>query len=94
MSQNLPKRSLVDFLFYVILTISYLTARTIETSSYHAAPVQANRDFFLHTDCVFHLIVSTFLIYARAATVPPRDFVLLGEIPAGAIKRMFGQSTN
>ena len=33
MSQNLPKWSLQDFLFYVILTISYLWAQTIETSS-------------------------------------------------------------
>ena len=33
MSQNLPKRSLRDFLFYVILTVSYLRAQTIETST-------------------------------------------------------------
>ena len=33
MSQNLPKQSLWHCLFYVILTISYLRARTVETSS-------------------------------------------------------------
>ena len=33
MSQNLPKQSLRDFPFYVILTVSYPQARTIETSS-------------------------------------------------------------
>ena len=59
MSQNLPKRSLWDFLS----TISYLRAQTIETSSLPilAAPVQAN----------------------RVTRVPPWDFRLLGEIPAG-----------
>ena len=50
MSQNLPKRSLRDFLFYVILIISYLRARTTSkvtiTDRFLAAPVQANRDFF------------------------------------------------
>ena len=33
MSQNLPKWSLRYFLFYVILTIYYLRAQTIETST-------------------------------------------------------------
>ena len=33
MSQTLPKRSARDFLFHVILTISYLQPRTIQTSS-------------------------------------------------------------
>ena len=33
MSQNLPRRSLRHFLFYVILTIFYLRTRTMKTSS-------------------------------------------------------------
>ena len=52
-------RSLRDFLFYVILSICYLRARTIENviTAYRflAAPVQAKRDFFWHTDCIFQL---------------------------------------
>ena len=48
------------FCLYVILTISYLRAQTIETSSlptrFVAAPVQANRDFFyIDGDCIFQL---------------------------------------
>ena len=76
MSQNLPKRSLRNFLFYFILTISYLTARTIETSFYPTipcGPCSSKSRFFL-THCLYISTVSTFLIYARAATVPPRDF--------------------
>ena len=34
MSQNLPKRPLRHFLFYIIQTISHLRARTVETSSF------------------------------------------------------------
>ena len=59
MSQNLPKRSLRDFLFYVILTISYLRVRTTETSSLPTDSLRPlfkkNRDFFRHTDCIFQL---------------------------------------
>ena len=43
------------FVFYVILTISYLRAQTVETSSLltdsWGPPVQASRDFF-YIDCM------------------------------------------
>ena len=91
MSQNLPNRSLQNFLFYVILTISYLRARTINrnviiTQRLHAAPVQANRDFFL----AYWLYISTvkvlFLIYARVTSQSASSgSPLLGENPSGAI---------
>ena len=77
MSQNLPKRSLRGFLFYVILIILYLRARTIETSSLpndSMRPLFKQIEFFFwHTDCIFQLSVLS-LIYARAKRVPPRDF--------------------
>ena len=83
MSQNLPKRSLRDFLSYVILTISYLQARTILrnviiTQRFHEAPVQTNRVFFWYTDCIFQLKVLS-LIYAQATS---RE-CLLGILPSG-----------
>ena len=94
MSQNLPNRSLRNFLFYVILTISYLRARTINrnviiTQRLHAAPVQANRDFFL----AYWLYISTvkvlFLIYARATSQSASSgSPLLGENPSGTIIKL------
>ena len=45
-----------DFLFYVILTISYLKAKRHHYSTLQCAPFlanQANRDFFWYTDCIF-----------------------------------------
>ena len=62
--QNLPKQSLREFLFYVILTISYLRSQTIDviiTYRFFADPVQANRDFFFSSK----LTVSTVSTYTR-----------------------------
>ena len=84
MSQNLPKRSLRDFLslchpnHFVLAGAS--KRNVIITYRFLAAPAQANRDFFWHTDCIFQLQELS-LIYARVTRVHPRDFL---EIPAGA----------
>ena len=65
MSQNLPivSCSFGIFVFYVILTISYLRAQTIETSS---LPTDSSRPLFkqkIFSDIptVYILTVSTFL---------------------------------
>ena len=58
MSQNIPKRSLREILFYVTLSISQAGANNrnvVITYRFLAALVQANRDFFWHTDCIFQL---------------------------------------
>ena len=79
MSQNLPKRSLGDVLslrhpnHFVLAGTN--NRNIIITYRFLAAPVQANRDFFLYWlyDCIFQLQVLS-LIYARVTRVPPRDF--------------------
>ena len=59
MSQNLPKRSLRDFLslrhpnYFLLLGANNRNA--IITCRFLAATVQANRDFFCHTDRIFQL---------------------------------------
>ena len=57
MSQNLPMRSLWDFLF--LHHPNHLVLAGIEnviiTYRFLAAPDQANREFFLHTDSIFQL---------------------------------------
>ena len=68
MSQNLPKRSLRDFPFYVNLTTFYLQGainNVIITQRFHASSVQANGNFFWHTDNIFQLYVVSFT-YALA----------------------------
>ena len=56
-------------IFCLYVTISYLRAQTIETSSlpsrFLAAPVQANRDFFWHAHCIFHFNCKYFPQYTR-----------------------------
>ena len=78
MSQNLSARSHRDFLFYVILTISYLQARTIRRHRYLPiphSPCSSKSRFFLAYWLYYILTVSTFLnIYARVTRMPPRDF--------------------
>ena len=96
MSQNLPKRSVGDFLFYFILTISYLTVQTIETSSYPTiprGPCSSKSRFFcciltVYFNCKYFLNIRASCYNASSG------FRLLGEILAGAIMRIFGQSTN
>ena len=85
MSQNLPKRSLRDFLslrhpnHFVLAGAN--NRNVIITYRFLAVPVQANRDFFWHTDCIFQLLVLS-LIYARVTSKSASS----GEIPAEAIK--------
>ena len=77
MSQNLPERSLRDFLslrhpnHFVLAGAN--NRNVIITYRFLAAPVRANRDFFQYTDCIFELKVLP-LIYARVTRVAPRDF--------------------
>ena len=61
MSQNLPKRSFRNFLFYVILTISYLPVRTVETSS---LPYNSIRPLFKQIREIF------FGIYTLRSSLP------------------------
>ena len=82
MSQNLPERSLWDFLSLrhpIPFILAGANNRNVTiTYRFLAAPVQANRGFFWHTDCIFQLYV-LFLIYARVTGVPPRDFAFLAK---------------
>ena len=61
MSQNLPKRSVEDFLFYVILTFSYLRERTIETSSF---PNDSMQPLSIIIMIIIIIIVINYLYYA------------------------------
>ena len=74
-SQNPPKRSLRDFLSFRhpnnFLLVGANNRNVIITYRFLAAPVQANRDFFL-AYWLYILTVSTSLIYARVTRVPPR----------------------
>ena len=77
MSQNLPKRSLGDLLSlrhpnHLVLAGAN-NRNVIITYRFLTAPVQANREFFWHTDCIFYCKYFP-LIYARVTRVPPRDF--------------------
>ena len=78
MSQNLPEQSLRIFCRYVILTISYLRAQTIETSS---LPTDSSRPLFKQIEIFSTLMVwlyistvSTFLNNERVTRVPRWDF--------------------
>ena len=59
MSQNLPERSLRDFLslrhpkYFVLARAN--NRNVIITYRFLAGPVRANRDFFKYTDCIFEL---------------------------------------
>ena len=59
MSHNLRNRSLLHFLSLrhpkQLLLVGANNRNVIITQRFHAAPVQANRDFFWHTDCIFQL---------------------------------------
>ena len=58
MSQNLPKGPFGSFCLYVIVTISYLRAQTIETSS---LPTDSSRRLFKQIEIflVYGLYIST-----------------------------------
>ena len=86
MSQNLPKRSLRDFLslrhpnHFVLVGAN--NRNVIITYRFLAAPVQANRDFF-YIDCMTSLYistVSTFLNIRASYWGASSGFRLLGEI--------------
>ena len=82
MSQHLPKQGIRDSLFYVILTVLLASANNrnvIITQRFHAAPVQANREFFWHTDCIFQQEV---LSLTREL---PECLLSEGEILAGTV---------
>ena len=89
MSQNLPERSWL----YVILTISYLRAQKIETSS---LPTDSLRPLFKQIE-IFSILtvwlcistVSTFLNIRTSYWSASSGFRLPGEIPAGAITLLF-----
>ena len=86
MSQNLPKQSLRDFLFYVILTVSYPQARTIETSSLckdSMLPLFKQIEIFSGI-LTYISNVSTFLNIRASYYSASSGFRLLCEIPAGA----------
>ena len=85
MSQNLPNRSLRDFVFYMTQTISYLRAWTIKTSSLPNNSMRPLSRFFSGILTVFFLTVSTFLKIPANYWSASLGFHLLGEIPAGAI---------
>ena len=59
MSQNLPKWSLRDFLSLrhpnLFILAGANNRNVIITHRFLAAPFQANRDFFWHSDCIFEL---------------------------------------
>ena len=57
MSQKLPKRSLRDFLFYVIQATSYFRARTIETSS---LPNDSMRSLFKQIEIISGILTVSF----------------------------------
>ena len=91
--KNLPKRSLGMFCLYIILTISYLRAQTIETSS---LPTDSSRPLFkqienfsILTVWLYISTVSTFLNIRSSYLSASSGFRLLGEIPAGAIISCF-----
>ena len=76
------------FCLYVILTISYLRAQTVETSS---LPTDSSRPLFeqieifssiptVYLDCKY--VLSLIYRYARVTRVPPRDFAS-GRNPCG-----------
>ena len=56
----------------------------IITYRFLVAPVQGNRDFFWHTDCICEESVSTFLNIHVSNWSASLGFHLLGEIPEGA----------
>ena len=92
MSQNLPERSLRIFCLYVILTISYLRAQTIETSS---LPTDSSRPLFKQIEIFSTLTVwlyisteSTFLNIRASYWSASSGFHLLCEIPAGATRQL------
>ena len=76
MLQNLPKRSLRDNLSYVILTISCLRARTMETSS---LPTDSSSPCSIKQTEIFFILT----VYQSASS----GFRLLGEIPEGATSK-------
>ena len=75
-------------MFYVIITISYLRAQTIEAS----LPTDSSRPLFKQIE-IFSILtiwlyistVSTFLNIRASYLSASSGFRLLGEIPAGAI---------
>ena len=70
--QNLPKQSLRKFLFYVILTTSYLRSQTIDVIITYRffGTLFKQIDFFFSSkpDCI-----NCKHLYARVTRVPPRD---------------------
>ena len=87
-----PSGPFWNFLFYLILTISYLRACSIVQhwnviiTQRFRVPVQVNWDFFFwYTDCIFLLTVNNFFYFGASYLDASSRFRLLGEIPAGAI---------
>ena len=86
-----------DFLFYAILTISVTYGREQQKTSSlptdSSRPLlNANRDFFWHTDCIFQLEVLS-LIYARVTWVPPRNFASWSKSLWGITSFRVGKTT-
>ena len=90
MSQNLPKRSLRDFLslrhpnHFVLAGAN--NRNVIITYRFLAAPVQENRDF-LYIDCMTVYFTCKYSLNIRASYQGASSgFPLLGEIPCGGNK--------
>ena len=83
------------FCLYVILTISYLRAQTIETSS---LPTDSSQPLFKQIE-IFSGILTVYFnckyfpYYTRELLACLLGFRLLGEIPAGAITQSTGMAT-
>ena len=84
--QNLPKQSLRKFLFYVILTTSYLRSQTIDVIITYRFFVTLFKqiDFFFSSkpDCI-----NCKHLYARVTRVPPRDFASRAKARRGKKKK-------
>ena len=84
--QNLPKQSLRKFLFYVILTTSYLRSQTIDVIITYRFFVTLFKqiDFFFSSkpDCI-----NCKHLYARVTRVPPRDFAFWAKSLRGQKKK-------
>ena len=85
------------FVFSVILTISYLRAKTIETSS---LPTDSSQPLFKQIE-IFSILtvwlyistVSTFLNIRASYYSASSGFRLLGEVPTGAIEKTTASSS-
>ena len=90
-----PYRILCLFFFSVIITNSYLRARTIQTSS---LPNDSSRHLFKQIE-IFSAILTVYFsykylpLYTRATRVPPLDFAFLAKSLQGqSIPQIFPKS--